>query len=139
MHSTKKSLSINNSKFKTDFPELKFSIVSKQADSKARRGMSYVAFHEIFDSSVKKYYKLNSELIKWNGFIIYSIDGRTILVPNSEENLKIFGTNPNQYNKNAALASISVLSMTFRFCNFIAFKCGKKFFLENKDFLHMSG
>jgi hypothetical protein len=30
-------------------------------------------------------------------------------VPNSDENLEIFGTNPNQYKKDGALASVSVL------------------------------
>ncbi|PYG84233.1 integrase-like protein, partial [Ruminiclostridium sufflavum DSM 19573] len=51
----------------------------------------------------------NTNFKKWNGFNIYSVDGSTVQVPNSEENLKIFGTNPNQYNKNGALASVSVL------------------------------
>ncbi|QNU68620.1 hypothetical protein EHE19_009590 [Ruminiclostridium herbifermentans] len=49
MHSTKKSLSINYSQFKMDFPELMLPIVSKQAISKARQGISHEAFHEIFD------------------------------------------------------------------------------------------
>ncbi|QNU68621.1 hypothetical protein EHE19_009595 [Ruminiclostridium herbifermentans] len=56
-----------------------------------------------------KYYELNSELKKWNDFNIYSIDGSTIQVPNSDENLEIFGTNPNQYKKDGALASVPVL------------------------------
>ncbi|PYG84345.1 hypothetical protein LY28_03659, partial [Ruminiclostridium sufflavum DSM 19573] len=109
INSTKKSLSINYSQFKMDFPELKLQIVSKQAISKARQGISHEAFHELFDLSVNKYYELNTNFKKWNGFNIYSVNGSTVQVPNSEENLKIFGTNPNQYNKNGALASVSVL------------------------------
>lgn len=109
LHSTKKSLSINYSQFMMDFPQLNLSLVSRQAISKARQGISYEAFRELFHLSVKKYYKLNTDLKKWNGFHIYSIDGSTIQVPNSDENLKTFGTNPNQYQKDGALASVSVL------------------------------
>ena len=106
LHSTKKSISINYSQLMMDFPELKLPSVSRQAISKARQGMSHEAFHEIFQLSVKKYYELNTTFKKWNGFHIYSVDGSTIQVPNSNENLEIFGTNPNQYSKDGALASV---------------------------------
>lgn len=109
LHSVKRSLSINYAQLRMDLPELNLPFVSKQAISKSRQGISYEAFKELFDVSVRKYYELNANLKKWNGFHIYSIDGSTIQIPNSNENLEIFGTNPNQYQKDGALASASIL------------------------------
>ena len=52
---------------------------------------------------------LSTDLRTWNDFHIYAIDGSTIQIPESEENYKIFGGNPNKTQIVSPLASVSVL------------------------------
>ena len=83
--------------------------VSKQAISKARQGISHEAFLELFRLSVEQFYSMASNLHTWNGFHIYAVDGSTIQIPESEENYKVFGGNPNKTETVSPLASVSVL------------------------------
>lgn len=109
LQSTHKSISINYAQLREHFSPVALPFVSKQAISKARQGISPEAFRELFHLSVEQFYKHSTHLSVWHGFHIYAVDGSTIQIPESEENSKIFGTNPNQTAKESPLASISVL------------------------------
>lgn len=109
LQSVHKSIPINYSKFMDCFSSGVPPFVSKQAISKARQGISHNAFVELFRLSVEHFYNQPTDLHKWNGFHIYAVDGSTIQIPESEENYKIFGGNPNKTEKITPLASASVL------------------------------
>lgn len=109
LHASHKSISINYSQFLDCFSSEIVPFVSKQAISKARQGISHEAFLELFRLSVKQFYSMASDLHTWNGFHIYAVDGSTIQIPESEENYKVFGGNPNKTEKISPLASVSVL------------------------------
>lgn len=109
LQSVHKSIPINYSKFMDCFSSGVPPFVSKQAISKARQGISHNAFVELFRLSVERFYNQPTDLHKWNGFHIYAVDGSTIQIPESEENYKIFGGNPNKTEKITPLASASVL------------------------------
>lgn len=106
LQSAHKSIPINYSHFLDNFSSDVPSFVSKQAISKARQDISYKAFLELFRLSVKQFYFLSTDLRTWNDFHIYAIDGSTIQIPESEENYKIFGGNPNKTQIVSPLASI---------------------------------
>ncbi len=59
--------------------------------------------------SVEQYYQHFKDLRLWNGFHIYAIDGSTIQIPDSQQNVESFGGNPNKTGKLSPLASVSVL------------------------------
>ena len=109
LQSVHKSISINYSQFLDSFSSEIPPFVSKQAVSKARQGISHEVFIELFRLSVEQFYTQSSYLHTWNGFHIYAVDGSTIQIPESQENYKIFGGNPNQTAKVSPLASVSVL------------------------------
>lgn len=109
LNSAHKSLSINYAQLRGIFPKDKLPMVSKQALSKARQGISHEAFLHLFRLSVSKYYQHNQNLLLWNGFHVYAVDGSTIQIPESKENLQVFGSNPNKCEKDTPLASISAL------------------------------
>ena len=106
LQSSHKSIPINYSQFLDNFSSDVPSFVSKQAVSKARQGISYKAFLELFRLSVEQFYSFSTDLPTWNDFHIYAIDGSTIQIPESEENYKIFGGNPNKTQIVSPLASI---------------------------------
>lgn len=109
LQSTHKSIPINYSHFLDNFSSDVPSFVSKQAISKARQGISYKAFLELFRLSVEQFYFLSTDLHTWNDFHIYAIDGSTIQIPESKENYEVFGGNPNKTQTVSPLASVSVL------------------------------
>lgn len=110
LQSVHKSIPINYSHFLDSFSSNAPSFVSKQAISKARQGISHEAFIELFRLSVNQFYSQSYELLHtWNGFHIYAVDGSTIQIPESEENYRIFGGNPNKTDIVSPLASVSVL------------------------------
>ena len=109
LRSTHKSISINYSELVDDLDSSIPSLVSKQAISKARQGISHEAFVELFRNSVEKFYKQSTTLHTWNGFHIYAIDGSTIQIPESTENYNVFGGNPIKTTVISPLASVSSL------------------------------
>lgn len=109
LRSSHKSISINYSQLLDCFSSEVPPFVSKQALSKARQGISPEAFLELFRLSVERFYHRSSDLRTWNGFHIYAVDGSTIQIPESEENYRVFGGNPNKTEKVSPLASVSVL------------------------------
>lgn len=110
LQATHKSLSINYAQLRAVFsPTTNLPLVSKQALSKARQGISYKAFLALLRISVEQYYQHFKGLRLWNGFHIYAVDGSTIQIPDSQENIESFGGNPNKTGKLSPLASVSVL------------------------------
>ncbi|MDE6845495.1 MAG: IS4 family transposase [Lachnospiraceae bacterium] len=57
----------------------------------------------------KIFYNHTNTFSLWNGYHIYAIDGSTIQIPPSDENINFWGNNPNQYGKDDPLASASLL------------------------------
>lgn len=109
LNSTHKSISINYSELVDIIGDSIPSLISKQAVSKARQGISHKAFIELFRLSVKQFYSNSSNLCTWNGFHVYAVDGSTIQVPESAENYNVFGGNPNKTEIISPLASASAL------------------------------
>jgi hypothetical protein len=110
LQASHKSLSINYAQLRANFsPASNLPFVSKQALSKARQGISYQAFLALLRISVEQYYQYYKDLRLWNGFHIYAVDGSTMQIPDTIENVKSFGGNPNNTGKLSPLASVSVL------------------------------
>lgn len=107
--SGKKSIGVNWSDISHDFPSLNLPSVSKQAISKARQKVSSDACLELCQLFSKIFYKYDDAFSLWNGYHIYAVDGSTIQIPPSEENINFWGSNPNQYGKDEPLASVSLL------------------------------
>ena len=111
LQTSHKSISINYSQLMDNLSTINLPVVSKQAISKARQGISPEAFVELFRLSVDQFYlhSRKSKLPVWNGFHVYAVDGSTIQIPESKENIEVWGMNPNKTQKQSPLASISVL------------------------------
>lgn len=105
----RKSLSIEISEFSEKYKELLFQEVSKQAFSKARQNISHEAFSELCRLFVKLFYESDLEFKKWNGFNVFAIDGTSLQIPDTKENVQYFGCKKNQYSTQTALASASTM------------------------------
>ena len=90
-YSSKASMCQNLASIISDFPEINFPKVSKQAISKARQGIKPSLFRELFYLSVDLFYKYAERNKLWNNYHIFAIDGTKLELPNSESNFKIFG------------------------------------------------
>lgn len=109
LNQSRRSLAVNISSMRLDFPTIDFPFITKQAISKARQNISYEAIRELFRLSVSYFYESIDNSTLWNGYHIFAIDGSTVQIPFSDENMQEFGTNPNQYDMDNALASSSML------------------------------
>lgn len=107
--SGKNSIGVNWSDISHDFPFLNLPPVSRQAISKTRQKISPDACLELCQLFSKIFYKHDDALSLWNGYHIYAVDGSTIQIMPSEENINFWGSNPNQYGKDEPLASASLL------------------------------
>lgn len=107
LNSTTKSMSINIADMRDDYPEIRFPDVSKQAVSKARKGIDPELFNELIHISVRTYYKENPSLQTWHTYHPYAIDGTVLQIPQTEENVETFGGSSNQYTACSAQASAS--------------------------------
>jgi len=109
LHQSKKSLSINIIDFLEVFPQLGIQELSRQAVAKARKGIHIQAFQELMRISCSMYYQLSSSPDTWHGYRIFAIDGTTLQMPQTRQNLNEFGTSTNQTGTQFAMASASVL------------------------------
>lgn len=105
----RKSISTEINNFIEEHPYLDFPDISKQAFSKARQKISVEAFKELCRVFIDSFYDLNTDLKKWNGYNILAIDGTTLQVPDTAENIEYFGASTNQSKTRTALASASAL------------------------------
>lgn len=97
------------SDFKEDFQCVGFPDVSKQALSKARRGISPEAFAELCRISVQKFYGESTSLRRWHGYLVMAIDGTSLQLPQTGRNMDVFGRAKNQSDAIRATASASAL------------------------------
>ena len=105
----RKSLSSEINTFIEEYSYLEFPDISKQAFSKARQNISAEAFKDLCRVFVDSFYNSNINLKKWNGFNVFAVDGTTLQVPDTHENIEYFGTSTNQSTTKTALASASAL------------------------------
>lgn len=105
----RKSISTEINNFIEEHSYLNFPDISKQAFSKARQNISVEAFKELCRVFVDSFYNSNINLKKWNGFNIFAIDGTTLQIADTSENIEYFGASTNQSNTKTALASASAL------------------------------
>lgn len=105
----RKSLSSEINNFIEEHSYLEFPNISKQAFSKARQNISKEAFKELCRVFVDSFYDSNLYLKKWRGFNVFAVDGTTIQVPDTSENIEYFGVVKNQSTTKTALASASAL------------------------------
>ena len=105
----RKSLSSEINNFIEEHSYLEFPNISKQAFSKARQNISPEAFKELCRVFTDSFYNSNINLKKWNGFNVFAVDGTTLQVPDTSENIAHFGTSKNQSTTKTALASASAL------------------------------
>ncbi|MCE5220298.1 MAG: hypothetical protein LLF98_03285 [Clostridium sp.] len=105
----RKSLSSEIHNFIGENSYLEFPDISKQAFSKARQNISSEAFKELCRLFVDSYYSSKVNLKKWHEFNVFAVDGTTLQVPDTSENIEYFGTSKNQSTTKTALASASAL------------------------------
>lgn len=104
------SMNLNISGIRDDLPELRFPDVSKQALSKARKGISPELFRNLFHFSVRTFYSSCSGRKNWHGFFPFAIDGSRIQVPTTKDNLSYFGQCRNgSHSREDSMASVSLL------------------------------
>lgn len=104
-----KSLPINILDFLEEFPQCGISSISKQAISKARKGIHSQAFAELLKISQSAFYQHSKRQSTWNGFHIFAIDGTSLQMPQTKENLETFGSTSNQSGGRFAMAHASLL------------------------------
>jgi hypothetical protein len=109
-YSSKASMNLNISNIRDDIPKIKFPNVTKQAVSKARKGIDPKLFKDLYYFSVKTYYKLCKQRKTWKGFHLFAIDGSCIQVPKSKDNIEYFGLCKNKFHsREDAMARVSLL------------------------------
>jgi hypothetical protein len=109
-YTTKTSMNLNTTNIHDDVPKIKFPNVSKQAVSKARKGIDPKLFKDLYHFSVKTYYKLCKQRRTWKGFYLFAIDGSCIQVPKSKDNIEHFGLCRNRFHsREDSMAHISLL------------------------------
>ena len=105
----RKSINLEIASFKDKFKFIKLPDVTKQGFSKARQNISPEAFNKICELFIDKFYSLNTSLNKWNGYNVFAIDGTTLQVPDTEENLIEFGYKSSRHKTKTALATGSAI------------------------------
>lgn len=105
-----RSLMINYDELRNCIGREQVPSISKQALSKARQKISPNAFYELFHLSKDHFYENSKKnLSLWNGFHVYAVDGSTLQLPNSKENLDYWGSNPGYNGLGIPLASVSMI------------------------------
>lgn len=89
-----------------------FPVVSKQAVSKARKGIRPSLFQELFNLSVDIYYKTIGKRKTWHGKHIFAVDGSKVQLPNSKSNFKEFGEMFSAHNHDRKF-SMALASMVY--------------------------
>ncbi len=107
--SSKKALSSNLADFRDSNPTLRFPQLSRQAFSKARAGIHFEAFQELFRLSANSFYHFSSTINKWKNHVILAVDGTSLQLPDTSENRNTFGFIKNQHSPGRAICSASIL------------------------------
>ncbi len=83
--------------------------VSTQAYFKAKQNLNPEVFVRMNDYYMKLFYKSESEVRLWNGYLILAVDGSIAEIPNSNKNREKYGTQGNSKCKGPARALINGL------------------------------
>lgn len=71
--------------------------ISKQAYFNARQNLNPEVFQYLNDEYLKGFYnEPEEEIIKWNGYLVFAVDGSKVEIPNSAENREKYGVLSNQ-------------------------------------------
>lgn len=110
LHASKRCMNIDISSIRWTLPSIHFPNVSKQAVSKARKGINPKLFKNLFRHSSETYFCLKGLRESWNGYYPYAIDGSRIQVPKAKDNLSYFGSAANSKARTLpAMAAASLL------------------------------
>lgn len=110
LYSSKASMNLNIANIRDDVWHINFPDVTKQAVSKARKGIASDFFRDLLRFSVEKFYSSSHRRKTWNGFYPFAVDGSCIQVPKSKDNVEHFGLCKNQHHsREDAMARISIL------------------------------
>lgn len=91
LYSTKRSMNLDLSSIQEDLISIDFPSVSKQAVSKARKGICPKLFHRLFQHAVERFYDRKENFHTWNGYRLFAIDGTRLQVPRNQDNIEYFG------------------------------------------------
>lgn len=103
LFNSKTTLDSKLAEFRDTFPDFHFPEVSKQALSKARYGIQFELFRDLFYLSSSFYYRQTADRELWmNRYYLYAVDGSDMEVPNSDSTFREFGKqsdkkNPEQF------------------------------------------
>lgn len=110
LNASKRCMNIDISSIRWALPSIRFPDVSKQAVSKARKGINPKLFQSLFQLSLETYFRLKGTRESWNGYYPYAIDGSRIQVPKTKDNLSYFGSAANPKARTLpAMAAASLL------------------------------
>ena len=100
IYSKKRSMDLELSALQRQIPDLEFPDVSRQAVSKARKGILPDLFKELLDEQIETIYKHVSCSKNWFGYRVFAIDGSTLEIPMSDDTSAEFGaiTSGNNHN-----------------------------------------
>lgn len=104
-----KSLPICILEFLKEVPAPSIPSFSKQAVSKARKGICVQAFAELVAITCLVFYRKSNCLRTWQGFQVLAIDGTSLQMPQTKQNLAEFGSSTNQTGCHFAMAAASIL------------------------------
>lgn len=91
LYSRKRSMDLDLSAIQRQIPDIEFPDVSRQAVSKARKGILPDLFKELFDEQVETVYKHVSCSKNWFGYRVFAVDGSTLEIPLSADTAAEFG------------------------------------------------
>ena len=91
IYSKKRSMDIDLSALQRQIPDIEFPDVSRQAVSKARKGILPDLFKELFDQQIETVYQNISCSKNWFGYRVFAIDGSVIEIPLSNDTSAEFG------------------------------------------------
>lgn len=91
LHSSKRSMNLDLASVQEMLPSLSFPDVSKQAISKARKGIRKEFFLTLFRHATQQFYTKKKRKNTWHGYRLFAIDGTRIQVPCNAETIKYFG------------------------------------------------
>lgn len=91
IHSKKRSMDIELSDLQRQLPDIDFPDVSRQAVSKARKGILPDLFKELLDKQVEMVYTHLDCPKNWFGYRVFAVDGSTLEIPLSNDTSAEFG------------------------------------------------
>lgn len=91
LYSRKRSMDLDLSAIQRQIPDIEFPDVSRQAVSKARKGILPDLFKELFDEQVETVCKHVSCSKNWFGYRVFAVDGSTLEIPLSADTAAEFG------------------------------------------------